>query len=53
MLQYSKPLAKMPQYTEISEVLKSAMQSILLSGEDIQATLDRAKSDIDAILKRG
>ena len=53
MLQYSQPLAKIKSYSEVSEILKKAMEEILLSGKDIKATLDRAKADIDAVLKRG
>ena len=52
MLQYSQPLAKIRNYTEVSEVLKKAMEEILLSNEDIKETLDRAKADIDAVLQR-
>ena len=52
MLQYSQPLAKIRNYAEVSEILKKAMEEILLAGEDIKATLDRAKADIDAVLQR-
>ncbi len=52
MLQYSQPLAKIRNYAEVSEILKKAMEEILLVGEDIKATLDRAKADIDAVLQR-
>ena len=50
-LQYSVPLAKMPKYGEVSEVIKKAIQSILLSGKDIKTTLDRANNEINRILK--
>ena len=53
MLQYSQPLAKIRNYSEVSEILKKAMEEILLSGNDIEETLDRAKADIDAVLQRG
>jgi|GEM_PF-5458363 len=53
MLQHSQPLAKMRNYTEISEILKKSMEDILLTGKDIKRTLDRAKVDIDAVLQRG
>ena len=53
MLQYSQPLAKIRNYSEVSEILKKAMEEILLSDKDIKETLDRAKADIDAVLQRG
>ena len=53
MLQYSQPLAKIRNYSEVSEILKKAMEEILLTGNDIKETLDRAKADIDAVLQRG
>ena len=53
MLQYSQPLAKIRSYSEVSEILKKAMEEILLSDRDIRETLDRAKADIDAVLQRG
>jgi hypothetical protein len=37
----------------VSDVLKKAMEEMLLLDRDIQRTLDRAKTDIDAILQEG
>jgi multiple sugar transport system substrate-binding protein len=53
-LQYAAPLAAFPKdYSRVAEVLKKAMEEILLLDRDIQPTLDRAKADIDAILQEG
>ena len=52
-LQFARPLANFPKYGQVGEVLKKAMEEILLLDRDIQKTLDRAKMDIDAILQEG
>jgi len=51
MLQYSQPLANYIQYSEVSELIKVAMQEILISNEDIRETLDDLKKEIDFILQ--
>lgn len=51
MLRYSQPLANYDSYTEVSEPIKVAMQEILISDGDIQATLDALKAEIDDLLK--
>ena len=50
MIQYSQPLANFEKYSEVSEPLKRAMQEILLSGAEIQKTLDSVKKEIDLAL---
>ena len=52
-LQFARPLANFPRYSRVSDVLKKAMEEILLLDRDVQKTLDRAKTDIDAILQEG
>lgn len=53
-LQYAVPLAAFPKsYSRVAEVVKKAMEEILLLDADIQQTLDRAKAEIDAILVEG
>lgn len=50
MLEFSAPLAKMPNYTEISEILKQTLEEILLNGSDIASTLEAANNEINAVL---
>jgi multiple sugar transport system substrate-binding protein len=50
-LKLSAPLAYFPKYSQVAEVLKKAMEEILLLDRDTKPTLDRAKAEIDALLR--